>query len=37
VPNDGPAGRLLELLDRHPMRPAHIHFIVSSATLGNRV
>jgi len=30
VPNDGPAGKLLELLDRHPMRPAHIHFIVSA-------
>ena len=29
IPNDGPAGKLLELLDRHPMRPAHIHFIVS--------
>ncbi|PMD32067.1 putative dioxygenase [Hyaloscypha variabilis F] len=28
VPNDGPAGKLLELLDRHPMRPAHIHLIV---------
>lgn len=25
----GPAGKLLELLDRHPMRPAHIHLIVS--------
>ncbi|KAM0334187.1 hypothetical protein ACHAQA_001207 [Verticillium albo-atrum] len=29
VPDDGPAGRLLGLLDRHPYRPAHIHFIVS--------
>jgi catechol 1,2-dioxygenase len=29
IPYDGPAGRLLQLLDRHPMRPAHIHFIVS--------
>ncbi|KAH7384995.1 Intradiol ring-cleavage dioxygenase [Cadophora sp. MPI-SDFR-AT-0126] len=27
VPNDGPAGKLLELLDRHPFRPAHIHLI----------
>ena len=25
----GPAGKLLGLLDRHPMRPAHIHIIVS--------
>ncbi|KAI9737488.1 MAG: hypothetical protein M1834_009643 [Cirrosporium novae-zelandiae] len=30
IPYDGPAGHLLQLLDRHPMRPAHIHFIVSS-------
>lgn len=30
VPVDGPAGRLLEALGRHPMRPAHIHFIVSA-------
>jgi catechol 1,2-dioxygenase len=29
IPFDGPAGRLLQMLDRHPMRPAHIHFIVS--------
>ena len=30
IPNDGPSGKLLQLLDRHPMRPAHIHFIVSA-------
>lgn len=30
IPYDGPAGKLLNLLDRHPMRPAHIHFIVSA-------
>ncbi|KAI9703688.1 MAG: hypothetical protein M1836_007458 [Candelina mexicana] len=30
IPGDGPAGKLLQLLDRHPMRPAHIHFIVSA-------
>lgn len=29
IPFDGPSGTLLKLLDRHPMRPAHIHFIVS--------
>src|ERR1700712_5045019 len=29
IPNDGPAGKLLSLMDRHPYRPAHIHFIVS--------
>ncbi|KAF2758033.1 aromatic compound dioxygenase [Pseudovirgaria hyperparasitica] len=30
IPDDGPGGKLLQLLDRHPMRPAHIHFIVSA-------
>ncbi|PNS20063.1 hypothetical protein CAC42_5513 [Sphaceloma murrayae] len=30
IPFDGPSGVLLNLLDRHPMRPAHIHFIVSA-------
>lgn len=29
VPNDGPAGKILELMDRHPFRPAHIHILVS--------
>ncbi|KAI5198054.1 putative dioxygenase [Aureobasidium subglaciale] len=28
VPDDGPAGELLHMLDRHPYRPAHIHLIV---------
>ncbi|KAK4692705.1 catechol 1,2-dioxygenase, partial [Lecanoromycetidae sp. Uapishka_2] len=30
IPSDGPAGRLLDLMDRHHMRPGHIHFIVSA-------
>jgi catechol 1,2-dioxygenase len=30
LPTDGPAGVLLNLLDRHPMRPAHIHLMVSN-------
>jgi catechol 1,2-dioxygenase len=30
IPDDGPAGRLLHLLDRHPYRPAHIHFMVEA-------
>lgn len=30
IPADGPAGRLLGLLDRSPYRPAHIHFIVAA-------
>ncbi|KAM7223759.1 catechol 1,2-dioxygenase [Rhypophila decipiens] len=34
IPDDGPAGKLLSLLDRHPWRPGHIHFIVSA--LGHR-
>lgn len=29
LPTDGPGGVLLKLLDRHPMRPAHIHLMVS--------
>ncbi|RMJ16509.1 hypothetical protein CDV36_003808 [Fusarium kuroshium] len=28
VPDDGPAGKLLQLLDRHVYRPAHLHFMV---------
>jgi catechol 1,2-dioxygenase len=30
VPVDGPVGQLLAKAGRHPMRPAHIHFIVSA-------
>lgn len=30
VPDDGPAGKLLQLLDRHPFRPAHIHMIAGN-------
>ncbi len=29
IPADGPVGRLLNALGRHPYRPAHLHFIVS--------
>ena len=29
IPHRGPTGRLLELLGRHPWRPAHIHLIAS--------
>jgi catechol 1,2-dioxygenase len=28
IPFDGPAGELLQLLDRHPYRPAHIHLTI---------
>ena len=29
IPHDGPVGELLEAANRSPMRPAHIHFMVS--------
>lgn len=29
LPTDGPSYQLLQLMDRHPMRPAHIHIMVS--------
>ncbi|MCY1291062.1 Hydroxyquinol 1,2-dioxygenase [compost metagenome] len=28
IPTDGPVGRLLQASDRHPWRPAHLHFMV---------
>jgi hydroxyquinol 1,2-dioxygenase len=31
VPSDGPVGRMLNALGRHPFRPAHIHFIISAS------
>jgi hydroxyquinol 1,2-dioxygenase len=30
IPNDGPVGKMLGHLGRHPYRPAHMHFIVSA-------
>jgi hypothetical protein len=35
IPNDGPSGKLLSLLDRHEWRPAHIHIIVSKTLMLN--
>lgn len=35
IPIDGPVGRLLEWQQRHPMRPAHIHFLAIAP--GHRV
>jgi len=29
IPDDGPVGKLLGALGRHPWRPAHLHFIIS--------
>jgi len=34
VPDDGPAGKVLKLMDRHPFRPAHIHIIVCLRPFG---
>lgn len=31
VPTDGPVGLILDRMGRHPMRPAHLHFIVLAA------
>jgi protocatechuate 3,4-dioxygenase beta subunit len=30
VPTDGPVGLVLNRMGRHPMRPAHLHFMVSA-------
>ncbi|EQL01932.1 Intradiol ring-cleavage dioxygenase, core [Ophiocordyceps sinensis CO18] len=31
VPRDGPAGKLLDLMDRHVFRPAHMHLMVCAS------
>jgi protocatechuate 3,4-dioxygenase beta subunit len=31
IPTDGPVGKMLARMGRHPYRPAHIHFIVQAA------
>jgi hydroxyquinol 1,2-dioxygenase len=30
IPNDGPVGKMLDRLGRHPFRPAHMHCIVTA-------
>ena len=30
IPDDGPVGKMLRATNRHPWRPAHIHFVVSA-------
>ncbi len=30
VPADGPVGRMLRALGRHPYRPAHVHFMIAA-------
>ncbi|MDC9809794.1 MULTISPECIES: dioxygenase [Rhizobium] len=31
IPDDGPVGKMLKQLGRHPYRPAHMHYIVTAA------
>jgi hypothetical protein len=33
IPTDGPVGKMLIAMGRHPMRPAHVHFIVGAPGL----
>jgi protocatechuate 3,4-dioxygenase beta subunit len=37
IPHDGPVGRLLKLLHRHPWRPAHMHFMFEKAGFDNLI
>jgi catechol 1,2-dioxygenase len=30
IPDDGPVGEMLRAIGRHPMRPAHIHFMITA-------
>jgi hydroxyquinol 1,2-dioxygenase len=30
IPYDGPVGRMLEAQERHPYRPAHVHFMIEA-------
>jgi hydroxyquinol 1,2-dioxygenase len=30
IPHDGPVGRMLQALGRHPWRPAHLHFMIEA-------
>lgn len=30
IPDDGPVGKLLHALGRHPFRPAHLHYIIEA-------
>ncbi|WP_316155069.1 intradiol ring-cleavage dioxygenase [Cupriavidus sp. BIC8F] len=31
IPHDGPVGRMLDAMGRHPWRPAHLHFMISAS------
>ena len=37
IPADGPVGKLLAALGRHPYRPAHLHYIIEAAGHGRLV
>ena len=37
IPHDGPVGRMLEAAGRSPMRPSHLHFMVSAEGLDTLV
>lgn len=30
IPNDGPVGKMLDAQQRHPYRPAHVHFMIEA-------
>jgi protocatechuate 3,4-dioxygenase beta subunit len=37
IPHDGPVGKLLEKLGRHPYRPAHMHFMFEKPGFDNLI
>jgi protocatechuate 3,4-dioxygenase beta subunit len=37
IPNDGPVGKMLDLLGRHPWRPSHMHFMFEKSGYDNLI
>ena len=37
IPHDGPVGKLLKVLNRHPMRPSHMHFVFEKPGYDNLI
>lgn len=37
IPNDGPAGKVLDVQGRHPFRPEHVHFMIQAEGLNKLV
>jgi protocatechuate 3,4-dioxygenase beta subunit len=37
IPHDGPVGKLLKMLGRHPYRPAHMHFMFAREGFDNLI